>query len=257
MKIFSVMYHDVVDRRAWDASGCPGEGAAVYKLERAEFAQHLDSVKAAGVRVARADEALVDGSAMLTFDDGGVSAHSAAAEMLERHGWAGHFFVTTDRIGTAGFLSKTQIQDLRRRGHVIGSHSCSHPTRMARCTREQLQREWRDSVRVLADLLGEAVPVASVPGGYYSQTVGETAAEAGIRVLFNSEPTASLGRVGECVLLGRYFVQRGMPAGISGAFAAGQLGPRWKQAAFWQMKKVAKAAGGGAYLRLRESLLKR
>jgi peptidoglycan/xylan/chitin deacetylase (PgdA/CDA1 family) len=256
MKIFSVMYHDVVEAGAWDSSGFPGEGAGVYKLERPYFARHLESVKAAGVRVARADEALVDGSAMLTFDDGGVSAHSAAADMLERYGWAGHFFVTTDRIGTPGFLSKTQIRDLRRRGHVIGSHSCSHPTRMAQCTREQLQKEWGDSVKVLADLLGEPVPVASVPGGYYSQMVGETAVDAGVRVLFNSEPTAAVGHVAGSVLLGRYFIQRGMPPEISGAFAAGQLTPRWKQAAFWQMKKVVKAAGGGAYLRLREKLLK-
>ena len=128
---------------------------------------------------------------------------------------------------------------------------------MAQCTREELQREWRESVRVLEDILGEPVPVASVPGGYYSRMVGETAAEAGIRVLFNSEPTAAVSSAGECVLLGRYFIQRGMPAGISGAFAAGRFGPRWKQSAFWEIKKVAKAVGGKAYLNVREKLLKR
>ena len=257
MNVFSVMYHDVVEAGAWDSSGFPGDGAAVYKLEHAEFGRHLDAIAAAGVRVCRATEPLVDGSAMLTFDDGGVSAHLLAAEMLEQHGWAGHFFVTTDRIGTAAFLSREQIQDLRRRGHVIGSHSCSHPARMAQCTREELQREWRESTRVLEDILGEPVPVASVPGGYYSRLVGETAAEAGIRVLFNSEPTAAVSRAGECVLLGRYFIQRGMPAGISGAFAAGRFGPRWKQSAYWEIKKVAKAVGGKAYLSVRERLLKR
>jgi len=194
---------------------------------------------------------------MLTFDDGGISAHSLAADMLERHGWVGHFFVTTDRIGTPGFLSKEQIRDLRQRGHVIGSHSCSHPTRMAQCTRAELQREWHQSVHMLSEILDEPIPIASVPGGYYSQVVGETAAEAGIRVLFNSEPTAAVSKVGDCKLLGRYFIQRGMPAEISGAFAAGRFGPRFKQAAFWQLKKVAKAAGGSAYLKLRETLLKR
>ena len=124
MNVFSVMYHDVVEAGAWDSSGFPGDGAAVYKLEHAEFGRHLDAIAAAGVRVCRATEPLVDGSAMLTFDDGGVSAHLLAAEMLEQHGWAGHFFVTTDRIGTGAFLSREQIQDLRRRGHVNGSHSC-------------------------------------------------------------------------------------------------------------------------------------
>jgi peptidoglycan/xylan/chitin deacetylase (PgdA/CDA1 family) len=255
MKVFSIMYHDVVEEGAWDSSGFPGEGAALYKLSRAEFARHLDAVRAAGVRVGRADSELIDRSALLTFDDGGVSATLTAA-MLEERGWYGHFFVTTDRIGTSGFLSKEQIQDLRRRGHVVGSHSCSHPTRMAQCTVTELAREWRESVRLLEDILGEPVPVASVPGGYYSRAVGETAAAAGIRVLFNSEPVAGLSRVGDCTLLGRYYVQRGMPAGISGQFAAGGVIPRWKQAAVWQLKKAAKSAGGTAYLRLREKLLK-
>ncbi len=252
MNVFSIMYHDVVERGAWDSSGFPGEGAAAYKLLREEFAAHLDAVRAAGPRVRRANEPLVDGSVFLTFDDGGVSAHSLAAEMLEQRGWAGHFFITTDRIGTAGFVSKDQIRDLQRRGHVVGSHSCSHPTRMAVCSREVLQQEWLESVRVLEDILGEAVTVASVPGGYYSQMVGETAEEAGIRVLFNSEPTAEVGRVGECALLGRYFVKRGMPAEVSGAFAAGKWGARFLQAAFWKLKKVAKAGAGGIYLRVRD-----
>ncbi|MEP6536725.1 MAG: polysaccharide deacetylase family protein [Bryobacteraceae bacterium] len=256
MKVFSLMYHDVVEPGAWDSSGFPGTGAAVYKLERAEFGRHLDAIAATGASVVRATEPLVDGSAMLTFDDGGVGAISLAAEIIEKHGWVGHFFVTTDRIGTAGFLSREQIQEMRRRGHVIGSHSCSHPTRMANCTREELQREWSESVRVLEDILGEPVPVASVPGGYYSRVVGATAAEAGIRVLFNSEPTAAVSRTGECLLLGRYWIQRGMPAGLSGAFAAGRLGPRWKQSALFQIKKVAKAAGGKTYLSVRERLLK-
>jgi hypothetical protein len=33
---------------------------------------------------------------------------------------------------------------------------------------------------------------ASVPGGYYSDRVAETAAAAGIRILFNSEPTTKV-----------------------------------------------------------------
>ena len=256
MNVFSVMYHDVVENGAWDSSGFPGDGAAVYKLERAEFGRHLDSVKSAGVLVGRASEPLVDGSALLTFDDGGVSAHARAPKC-----WSSADGLATSsspRIGSARRDSclKNRSGTFAAEGISL-SHSCSHPTRMAQCTRDELRREWQDSVNVLQDILGETVPVASVPGGYYSRMVGETAAEAGIRVLFNSEPTASVSHGDECLLLGRYFIQRGMPAGISGAFASGSFGPRFKQAAFWQLKKAAKAAGGGAYLRLREKILKR
>ena len=50
---------------------------------------------------------------------------------------------------------------------------------------------------------GDGPTVTSVPGGYYSPRVGESAAKAGIQVLFNSEPTATVRSAGNCVVLGR------------------------------------------------------
>ena len=194
---------------------------------------------------------------LLTFDDGGTSALAPTADLLEKHGWRGHFFMTTDYVGTPGFLSAAQLRDLHARGHVIGSHSCSHPARMALCSREQLLREWRQSREVLAEILGVPVTVASVPGGYYSRAVAEAANEAGIRVLFNSEPTTRLAMVGDCLVVGRYTVYRGMSARAAAALAAGRRLPRWRQAFWWNVKKAAKAVGGRTYLALRERLLRR
>ena len=61
---------------------------------------------------------------------------------------------------------------------------------MAALTRAELDREWRQSIARLSAVLGDPVKVASVPGGYYSREVGESAAAAGIEALFTSEPTA-------------------------------------------------------------------
>jgi peptidoglycan/xylan/chitin deacetylase (PgdA/CDA1 family) len=194
---------------------------------------------------------------LLTFDDGGESASTLIAGALERHGWRGHFFVTTDYIGKPGFLSEEQIKDLHARGHVIGSHSCSHPPRMSHCGWDRLMREWSESVWVLSEILEGPVKTASVPGGYYSREVAEAAGQAGIRFLFTSEPTVRPHRVGECLVLGRYFVQRGMPPSVAAGFAAARAGVRWKQALLWNVKKAAKAAGGEFYLRARSVLLAR
>src|SRR5437879_513325 len=115
------MYHDVVEDGNYASSGFPGEGADLYKLGRREFARHLEAIRAAiGSR-----------EVCLTFDDGGVSAYERVAGMIEQFDWRGYFFVTTDWIGRPGFLNAAQICELDRRGHVMGSHSCSHPTRMA------------------------------------------------------------------------------------------------------------------------------
>jgi hypothetical protein len=60
-----------------------------------------------------------------------------------------------------------------------------------------------------------------------------------------------------CMVVGRYVVQRGMGPEWSAGFAAGSRGFRWKQTALWKAKRLAKSAGGGTYLKLRQAILER
>ncbi len=257
-----LLYHDVVAHEHEDTSGFPGPGAARYKLTPDEFRAHLDAL-AAAVHVPPlilpdvSPKSGANQGWMLTFDDGGASALAPTADLLEAKGWRGHFFITTDVIDTAPFLSKQQLRDLRRRGHVIGSHTCSHPERISSCPWEQMLREWRQSRAALEDILGEPIATASVPGGFYSRAVALAAAEAGINILFNSEPTTRLRTIGGCRVLGRYSIIRGTPAQAAAALARGDSLARLRQALSWNVKKVAKATGGRFYLRLREWLLGR
>jgi peptidoglycan/xylan/chitin deacetylase (PgdA/CDA1 family) len=262
MRALAIMYHDVVEDAGFDSSGFPGEGANIYKLRREDFARQIEAIREAvpaGAVSLISCRCQIAGPApvFLTFDDGGVSFHAPIAGMLEQLGWRGHFFITTSRIGTPGFLSEAQLRDLARRGHVIGSHSHSHPTRMAALPGDRMEAEWRQSLERLADILGEPVKVASVPGGYHSRLVARTAAAAGIEVLFNSEPTAAACVTDGCLVLGRYVVKRGMGPEWAAGFASGRLGPRWKQTALWKAKRVAKALGGEAYLKARQAILNR
>jgi peptidoglycan/xylan/chitin deacetylase (PgdA/CDA1 family) len=242
----SLMYHDVVENGNYAASGFSGAGPDIYKLDREEFARQLEAIRAAG-----------GGEALLTFDDGGASAYDPVAAMLEPYGWRGYFFVTTDWIGRPGFLKTEQIRELDERGHVIGSHSCSHPARMSHESWESLIAEWRGSTERLAAIVGHRVTVASVPGGYYARRVAEAAAEAGIETLFTSEPTTAVHTVNGCRVLGRYVIMRGMGPEWAAGFATGRLGPRLRQALLWNAKRAAKALGGTTYLRLREAILRR
>jgi peptidoglycan/xylan/chitin deacetylase (PgdA/CDA1 family) len=278
----AVLYHDIIEPGRPDASGFPGPGAARYKLTVAQFREHLRALTGAsslplrggGTRRGEAASLPLQSSSpagegevtarpqlrapelLLTFDDGGVSA-VAIADLLEEQDWRGYFLITTDFIGVPSFLSAAQIRDLRQRGHVLGSHSCSHPPRMARCCWEQLVAEWTHSRAVLADILGEPVTVASVPGGYYSRRVAEAADRAGIRLLFNSEPTTRTRRVGGCLVIGRYTIYEGMTAADAAALVGRRPWRRLRQTLAWKLKKVAKVIGGQGYLALRECLLKR
>jgi len=250
------MYHDVVEGDV-ELSGFRGGAAALYKLSRTAFKSHLEAIEAVGGRPQVAiPERWESGQPLfLTFDDGGVSAWDVIAPLLEEHGWRGHFFMTTNYIGQPGFLSADQLRDLARRGHIIGSHSASHPTRMAILSRSDLLEEWTSSRARLEEILGAPVQAASVPGGYYSTVVGETAAEAGFQMLFNSEPTVSLSRVSGCWVLGRYHLQRNMTARVAAGFAAARWAPRLTQALAWNCRKAAKKVAGDAYLKLWRNML--
>jgi peptidoglycan/xylan/chitin deacetylase (PgdA/CDA1 family) len=260
VRAISLLYHDVVQPGHFRASGFPGSDASIYKLELPEFERHLRAIHSAIQRPPLTVPELEDISTcplLLTFDDGGVSAHEHIAGLLEAYGWRGHFFVTADWIGRNGFLNPAQIRDLQARGHFMGSHSCSHPPRMSYCTRRQLHREWNDSIAVLSEILGRKVDLASVPGGYYDRNVAEEAAEAGINTLFTSEPQSTSQVVDGCAVMGRYTIQQGVGPATAAAIACGKILPRYQQLAFWNAKKVAKAAGGTSWLRLRKWILAR
>lgn len=238
----ALMYHDVVAAGEEDRSGFPGRDAALYKVTPELFAAHLDAID-------QSPPALV-----ITFDDGGISAMQSA-DILESRGHRGHFFVTANYIGTRGFVGESGIRDLARRGHVIGSHSCSHPLRMGHCSWPQLIEEWTRSCAILGDILGEQVREASVPGGDFAPQVADAAAKAGIARLFTSEPTADARHAFGVTLLGRYTIQRWTAAETAAALARGEWLAGARQAMVWSAKKMTKRLGGERYLQIRKLLL--
>ena len=247
-----IVYHDVVEPGQSDASGFPGKLAGHYKLDREDFVRHLEAIHIAigakGVDITDSPRSHLV-RLFLTFDDGGSSAYSCIADSLERFGWRGHFFVTTNYIGTKTFLTKEQIRELRRRGHVIGSHSATHPGKISACSWDQLVDEWQSSTAALTEILGEPVTTAAVPGGFYSRKVARSAAVAGIKTLFTSEPTMTPHRIHDCAIMGRYVVLRGMPPDISASLASGRHWERMRQSLAWNIKKPLKSLSGYTWLR--------
>lgn len=254
MRTRTLLYHDVVDEGCWNTSGFDGGDAAIYKLSRPAFEEHLEGLTGVG---AAPDLALTAAAPrwMITFDDGGSSALDIIAPALERREWRGHFFMTTGRLGAPGFLDAAGVRDLAARGHVVGSHSADHPLAMSSLSRRELADEWSRSVATLADVLGAPPVVASIPGGGYSRVVAETAAEAGIRVLFTSEPTSNPWRVGTVTCFGRFAVRRGMSAGAAFDFAVGRGMGRFRQRIAWDARKVLKRTCGPVYRELRRRML--
>ena len=242
MKNVVLLYHDVINNGDFDSSGFPGSDAAVYKLDREKFQRHLDAIARANADVT------------LTFDDGGVSAYTHVTDELEKRGWKGYFFIATNWIGKSGFLDATHIRELRSRGHMVGTHSCSHPARISFYTLGDIIHEWSRSSAILADIMGERVLTGSVPGGFYSEKVARAAAHAGLETLFTSEPTTKDDLFEGCVVRGRFMIQRHTSATTAAALARGSALPQFRQFASWNFKKLCKTAGGRTWLRFRKRL---
>jgi len=260
MRPTALVYHDVLVDGGPDDSGFAGADAQSYKLTETQFHRHLDLIAAAlgvGAPLCFPDSAAMTtmgGAVVLTFDDGGASAPTRILHALREHGWRAHFFVTTDFIGTSGFIRPEGLRELHNAGHIVGSHSASHPMRMSYLAREAIRREWRDSRARLEDLLSAPVTAASVPGGYYSREVATAAAEAGIRVLFTSEPRRSVTTVDGITVVGRFSVTRRTPDDHVVSLASGHHGAALRQRLAWDAKKVAKRLGGEAWLTARRKV---
>jgi peptidoglycan/xylan/chitin deacetylase (PgdA/CDA1 family) len=249
----TLMYHDIAHVGLREAVGFPGPLAARYKLAPDAFAAHLEALAATGLRVGTLDAGSASGAVapqlVLSFDDGGASALLAAAE-LERHGWRGQFFITTARIDTPGFLAREELRELAARGHLLGGHSHTHPTYMGRLTPAELDGEWSISHALLAEILGKPPRTASVPGGYLSDEVIDSAARAGYELLFTSEPTARVAHRAIPVR-GRYTIWSTTPARVAAAYARGERlagGRLWLE---WNAKKLAKRTSPSVYQALR------
>ena len=88
-------------------------------------------------------------------------------------------------------------------------------------------------------MLGERCATAAVPGGDISPQVLESAAAAGLRVLFTSEPWLAPRRVHGCWILGRYIVKAATPSARIAALAAFR---GWRRALLVRRCKVAARA---------------
>jgi len=274
MHAVSLLFHDVyaADPRE---SGFASDAADRYKLSAADLDAQLRGIASVrgdmpllateltgGLEASACRSANLKASGhpsqnpfLITVDDGGVSYYTMLADRLEALGWRGHCFVSTDAIGSRGFLDAAQIRELDARGHVIGSHAASHPNRFSACSADRMRQEWARSRQVLEDLLGHEVVVASVPGGYYSRTVAHTARDMGLRMLFTSEPITAIHDEQGCSVLGRFTIRRGDAPSTAQRLVLPAPSARWSAWARWNAKGLVKPLLGPAYMRAADFVL--
>ena len=189
------MYHDTYLNTPLE-SGFSSLSALEYKIQIKRFEKHVSYIYKKNAEV------------IFTFDDGGSSAFTQIAPVLEKYGMRGVFFISTTYIGTPGFMSATEIAQLSQRGHVIGSHGHSHIKDMRLLKYSDLEEEWRNSISILRSIIGKEILHASIPNGNYSNTDLEILGGLGVEEIYTSQPTMNLVKYGMNVS-GRIVVKRG------------------------------------------------
>ena len=238
-RALALLYHDVYADDPME-SGFAEPGAQHYKIPLRDFESQLYRLMAVEVSA----------PLLLTVDDGGVSFCTQVAERLEARGLRGYCFMTTGWIGRKGFLDAVQLRELSARGHVIGSHSVSHPQRFTSLPPVEMFREWSDSRKALQDVLGTDIDCASVPGGYFSRRVAAAARAAGFTKLFTSEPKTRIRDIAGCRVYGRYTLRRGDAVDLPARWARSEPTALWAAWLAWNGKKALKAVLGASYPKL-------
>lgn len=198
-KTIALLYHEVIDD--YSESGFQNKDNLAYMHKTEVFRKHLEIFK----NHLNSGNSKVENH-LFTFDDGGIS-NLKSARILEENDWKGIYFITTKRIGTSGFLAENDIRTLHENGHIIGSHSHTHPMIFRSLTYVQMLEEWKVSKEILEEILGEEILHCSVPGGDSDLKTYESAVEAGFKYIFDSEPIVETRKLQNADIFGRFSVK--------------------------------------------------
>lgn len=242
----NLMYHDVYERDMYE-SGFIRERDLPYKIKVDVFESQVKAVSDY-CQAANLPKDFV----RFTFDDGGKSFYSEIAPILEKYGYKGLFFISTQYIGTETFLKKDEIRSLHARGHIIGSHAHTHK-HLYTLSDAEVEYEWKQSVEILTSIISEPVRYASIPNGDKSRRVLEYAKKYGIEKIYTSEPTTKVADFNGIEVIGRYV----MLAENSNEYVLSIVrspGIRFILSCKRRMLNMAKSILGSNYVKLKNTL---
>lgn len=242
------MYHDsyINDKRE---SGFRLAGADVYKIRPENFEHQLELID----NYLKSKKLNKD-SIRFTFDDGGVSFYTVFAPLLEKYGYKGYFFISTQFIGDDGFMTEDQIKELDKRGHVIGGHSHSHRQLMNTLSFDELLKDWSICTEKLESIVGHKVTCCSLPCGYMSDNMMGALNQLGYKDVYTSEALDGFYVLNRMRIYGRYGLKESMSDEYVLSIVASPL-TRLKIKARKALLNFAKKIMGGSYVTFREQFL--
>ncbi len=116
---------------------------------------------------------------IISFDDGWSDQFTYAFPILKKYHYTATFFVFTNPIGRRGFVSWSDLREMRDAGMTIGSHSKSHPFLTKITDPAVLWSEIDGSKQTLEKNLGVTVNEFAYPFGQYNTDIVALVKKAG------------------------------------------------------------------------------
>jgi peptidoglycan/xylan/chitin deacetylase (PgdA/CDA1 family) len=247
------MYHELEIPGRKLCQSDPGYVRYILSLET--FRTQMNWLKQSGIRGINVGEAVrypAEPNVCITFDDGCETDLIAAAPVLREFGFNATFYLTAGFLGTPGYLSKKQVQELDALGFEIGCHSMTHAY-LSDLGDPELKREIVDAKLQIEQIVGQGIQHFSCPGGRFDRRTIEVARRAGFQTVANSLFHANSRRTSPYDL-GRVAILRDLPLSEFSETCRGQ-GLGKKRMIHGARRAAQRLLGNRAYDRLRATVL--
>ena len=123
---------------------------------------------------------------LITIDDGFKSFYNEAWPYLKKNKIPFILFVSTEPVGSTGYMNWEQIKEIENSGHIIGLHSNSHPMKIDDLDILEQKEEYQKNVNHLRSILNQDIISMSHPCGNYDSNTLKILQDLGIKIGFRS-----------------------------------------------------------------------
>jgi len=209
-KVPVLMYHDILPKKE-----------VFFDVTPEEFERHLQLIQEKGATPISFDRLMTHlrtglplpkKPVLLTFDDGYGGHYEYVYPLLKKYGYPAMFSIYTKGVGMNVGRSHVSWQQLKEMAAdpliTIAAHSVTHPRDLRELPEDQLQKEVKESKRILEEQLGIPIRYFTYPEGKYDKRVADIVRQAGYQAALtmndnderfagDSESLLAVGRFGQ------------------------------------------------------------